>query len=499
MSLPLPVSIQIKANGVDVSGSIDWTTVDLLLVLTKEVSTIKFNVNNPGASLPAGGTKYIPAAGDQIDFYETTNSGSGNVVSHLFGGTITEIETLSSSASFLIAQVTATDWSYTMNGKLVVQSYGGVDPSVIVQDIVNAYCPAGFDTTTYVQVAGYTIPSIKFNYEQPTACIEALANQIGWQWYVDADKKVHFFLAENNASPFPIDQTSGGLEWNSLDVDINLQNMKNSVFVIGGIQDKIITPSNAVDVYLGNGTQMVFGIQYAYTSSSISITLNGVTQSIGVANQVTNPSAYNVLYDSGNKVITFNVPPPNGAVVEVCGTAEIPIIGHALDSVSIAKYGEFQDAIFDAQIKSTQEAQQRALAEILLYGHAVYDVKFYTNTPGTRIGQNILFNSPMFGASNVPLVVKRVEGYGQTPNRLRYQVECVGSDNVTFVDIMAGILQQENATNTTADNTTLEVLLSILESLAATDTLSQPTAKTTRAYQWTSGAQPGVWNLSTWD
>lgn len=497
MPLPTTVSIQIKANGVDVSSSIDWTTVDLLLVLTKEVSTLKFNVNNPGATKVGGGTKYTPVAGDQIDFYETTNPGA--VVSHLFGGTITEVETLSSPQSFLISQVTATDWSYKMDGKLVVQSYGGVDPSVIVQDIIANYCPAGFDATTYVQVAGYNIPSIKFNYEQPSKCIEALANQIGWQWYVDGDKKLHFFLAENNAAPFPIDDTTGGLEWNSLDVDVNLQNMKNSVFVIGGIQDKIISPANAVDVYLGNGTQVVFSLQYAYTAQTMTVLLNGTVQSIGIANQVTNPSAYQVLYDSGNKVITFNTVPGSGAVVKVYGTAEIPIIGHALDQSAIAIYGEFQDAIFDAQIKSTQEAQQRALAEILLYGHAVYDVKFYTTTPGLRIGQNILFNSAKYGVSNYPLVVKRIEGVGYTPGKLRYQVECIGSDQVTFVDIMTGILQQENSSNTTADNTVLEVLLSITEAFMAADVLSAPTSLPTRNYTYTSGSQIGHWNLSTWD
>lgn len=491
MALAQALSIQIKANGTDVSSSIDWTTVDLLMVLTKEVSTLKFNVIKTAG-------KYVPAAGDVIDFYETTNPGA--VVAHLFGGTITEIESTSQQQSFIIQQVTATDWGYKMNGKLVVRSYTNMDPADIIADIVASYCPAGFDATTYVNRAGYNIASIKFNYEQPTKCIEALAARIGWNWYVDADKKVHFFLAENTVAPFPIDETTGGLEWNSLDVDINLQNMKNSVFVIGGIQDVVYTQANEVDVYVGDGIQITYPLRYAYKGETMFVLVDGVNQSIGIANQVTNPLAYNCIYDSSNKVITFNVAPPSGKHVEVFGTAEVPIIAQAIDQPAILAFGEFQDVIFDAQIKSVVEAHQRAQAEILLYGHAVYDVKFYTTTPGLRIGQTITFNSSRFGVSNYPLVIKRIEGMGRTPTQLRYQVECVGSDDVTFVDIMAGILQQENSTGTASDdNTTLEVLLAILEQMSLSDTLSQPTSTPTHPYTYDSGTNIGHYNLSTWD
>lgn len=500
MALPVTQSIQIKANGTDVSSSIDWNSIDMVLVLTKETSTFKFNVVNPGATVANHGspyTKYNPGAGDVIEYYETTNDGSGNVVNKVFGGTITEIETVVQEGILLVAQVTCTDWGYTMNGKLVVKSYGAMDPADIVADIVSNYCPAGFNASTYVQRAGFNIPSIKFNYEQPTKCIQALASQIGWDWNVDADKNIHFFLAENNPAPFVIDDTSGAIDWSTLDVDVNLQNMKNSVFVIGGVYESVITAGATSDMYLGNGTQVAFSLRYAYTPSTITVTLNGVVQSIGVANQVTDPSAYQTLYDQGNQVITFNTVPSVGAVVKVYGTAEIPIIGHAIDQPAVNVFGEFQDAIFDSQIKSIAEAQQRALADILLYGHSVFDVKFYTMTPRLRVGQNILLNSAKFGISNYPLVVKRIEGQGFSPHKLRYYVECIGSDVPTFVDIMSTLLQKENA-NTTIDNTTLEVLLNIYESLASSDSVSAPTALPTENYTYTSGSQIGVWNFATW-
>lgn len=486
MALVTSKSIQVKANSTDVSSAIDWSSIDVTLVLTKEVSTFKFNVR-----LKSG--RYAPALGDQIDLYETDSS---NTTSHLFGGTITELEPIVEGGIQLVAQVTATDWSFTMNGKLVVKSYTAMDPADIIADIVSNYCPAGFDTTTYVQRAGYTIPTIKFNYEQVTKAIQSLASQIGWEWYVDADKKVHFFLAENNSAPFPIDDTTGGIEWGSLDIDTNLTNLKNSVYVIGGVYQKTFNVSNEVDVFNGDGVTLSFSLAYAYTDSSIVVIVGGVTKTVGLANQVTDPTSFDCIYNQSTRSVTFNAAP--AAKIEVNGVAQIPIVAHAIDDASIATYGEFQSAIFDSQIKSITEAQMRAQAEILLYGHAVYDVKFYTITPGLRIGQNILLNSAKFGISNYPLVIKRIEGIGNTSSEIRYQVECVGSDQVTFVDLMSTILQQENA-NIQVDNTTLEVLLTITETLTDTDSLAAPTAATTGQYQYGSTAgQAGYWNLATW-
>lgn len=488
MPLATTTSIQIKANSVDVSASIDWTSVDLLMVLTKEVDSLKFNVK-------LYGSKYVPVASDQIDFYETDSNG---VTTHLFGGNITQVETVTEGL-LKIAQVTVTDWTYKMDGKLVTKAYTNQNPADIVADIIANYCPAGFNASTFVQRPNYNLTSIKFNYVQPSKCLQKIATQIGWEWYVDADKKIHFFLAQNNAAPFPIDDTTGGIEWQTIDVDVNLQNMKNSVFVIGGTQKLSFTPANEVDVYKGDGTRRSFQLRYAYTDSSASVALNGATQTVGLANQVTNSGAFDCIYDKANRTVTFTVAPPAGQTVEVLGVANIPIVAHALDQAAILAYGEFQSAIFDSQIKTTAEAQARAQAEILLYGHAVYNIKFYTISPGIRVGQNIIFNSVKFGVSNYPLVVKRIEGRGNSSKRLRYQVECVGSDTVTFVDIMSTLLQKQNAdADAQLDNTTLEVLLGILEGLATVDALSQPTAKSPPYLYGASAGNVGVFNLSTW-
>lgn len=497
MAYPTPVSIKVTANGSDITSSVDWTSIQLNLVLTKEVSTLQFNVKGgPNAALG----KYQPAMNDVILLTENYTVNGSAVATIAFGGTVTEIETTNVSAGsqggiLLTSQVTATDWSFQMNAKLVTASFVDMDPA----DIVSAVVPAGYNATSYVQRAGYQISTIKFNYEQVTKCLQALANQIGWQWYVDSAKNVHFFLAENDNAPITVDDTSGGLEWNTLDVDVNLSNMKNSVFVVGGTYESIITLADAVDVYLGNGAQMGFGLVYSYTASTIAVLVNGVGQSVGILNQETNPGSFDCLYDPTGKTLSFNAAPALGASIQIFGTAEIPIVGHARDEALIAQYGEYQDAIFDANILSVAEAQERALADILQYGNPVYDVKFTTLTPGILIGQNITLNSALYGVSDYPLVVKRVQATGYNGFLLEYQVEAIGSDVVTFVDLMSNLLQQENSAPGQVDNTTLEVMLSNDDGFEIVDALSTPTSKPTKAYVYgPSAGQQGVYNFSTY-
>ena len=53
--------IIILANATDISNSVDWQTIDMVSVLTKEVSTLKFDVRiGSGQTYPA---KTVPEIG----------------------------------------------------------------------------------------------------------------------------------------------------------------------------------------------------------------------------------------------------------------------------------------------------------------------------------------------------------------------------------------------------------------------------------------------------
>lgn len=490
--------IQVLNNATDITSSIDWRSLAVTSVVTKEKGTLKFDILN--ANSPQ-----IPALGDTI--YLKYN---GTLI---FGGTCTEKEIVIDGGILQRYHITCMDWGYKFDSKVVHKTYQNMDPSDIVKDIVTNFAPAGF-TTTNVQKGNFLIASMKFNYEQPTKAIEALAKLIGWDWYIDANKDVHFFFAttnsgssEINPAPFNIDDTSGNILWPTLDVDVSIANLKNSIFVIGGTMFRANDASTTPDKYTTTSGQLVYPIAYPYDTTTLGttlkVTLDGVTQTIGIDGQ-DDPGTVNVLYNSGSgggaqggsPFIRFTSNPGSGHVLKVFGNASLPIVAHLTSPASITAYGEQQDTIVDKQIKSVQEAQARANAELIQFDTPSYDVKFSTLVAGLAIGQTIFLNSSILGITNYQLLIRRVEAVGYSPTELMFKVQAFGTDNVTFNDIMMTLLQQSLAQNATPDNTILQVVVPIEESLTITDAITITSGSA--PYQWGPGSPQPAWGFFSW-
>jgi len=475
------MSVILKQNGTDVSSSINTQSLALKSVLTKEISTLQFTVLDT-----AGKAQFVD--GDQVDLYE-------NGV-HIFGGTVVTIENVNTGGRLIGSQISCIDWSFRLNSKLVRKNYANMDPADIVADILSNFTDGTYTTANVIR-GGFNVSTIKFNYEQVTVSIEKLAKQIGWEWYVDPDKGLHFFppnVAPN--APFGIDDTSGKLNWPTLDITQDLTNMKNSIFVVGGTYTKTFNVSNTPDQYKTDGVRTVFALAYPYDLSTLVITLNGVSQTIGTDN-VTPDSSVQVQYNDSGRFIRFTSVPTTGETVIIYGNAKVPILAHVQNSAAISAYGEIQDVIIDKNIASVTEAQERAQAQLDLYGGPVYTVKFDTLQPGLTIGQTINVNSAIWGV-NINVIVKEIDSKTYSPTSLIHTVTCVGTEVVSFIDIMKVLLLQANSSTQVDDSTILQVLLSIEETIGTTDTLNAPTT-TSPPYLWgASAGNVGKWNFATW-
>ena len=474
----------------DITGAVDMETVQGTITLTKQVGTFQFDLKVTPAN-----SSTIPVPGDQIDVWVNGTSTTGGF--HLFGGTVTEVETTIDGGILQTYTVYCTDWSWQLSKKLVVQNFANVDPGQIVLDLMATYSDGSF-TTSGVNMAGFPIQKIKFDYVPLNKAIQQLCNLIGWDWNVDPAKGLHFFLTSTAPAPFNLDDTSGNQEWPSLDVDINLTNMKNSVFVKGGTYYKIYNSSTTPDKYTTVAGQLVYSIAYPYDLSNqygfgpMIVSLGGVNQTISSDVPGAEPAGYQVYYNDNGRFIRFASDPGGGQALVVYGTAKVPIVAHAQDSKGIATYGEIQDVISDTSIGTLQQAQMRAKADILQYGHAVYTVKFNTLKTGLYPGQIITLNSTILNV-NVSLTIKQITVANYSPSGFLYQVEAYGSDQVNFIDIMSVLLQQQNQNTQTSPDSILEAYLVISEALALSDTLHQPVG-TKGPYKW--GTMK--WGYSKW-
>lgn len=469
-----------KKNSVDVTSSIDMPTLSLLLVLTNEISTLEFSIKKYG-------TKTSVTLGDQIDLYEDSV--------HIFGGTVVEASNEIESGILRNIKYIANDWSFRLNSKLVQQTYTDMDAKDIVLDIMSNFTDGTF-TTTNVETAGFNIPTIQFNYEQVTITLQKLAKMIGWEWYVDPDKDLHFFPPDTTSNaPYTIDDTSGNLEWPTLAIKNDIINLKNSIYVIGGTYTKAYTSITTPDTYTTDGTQNVFYLAYAYDPDTIVVTLAGVSQTIGT-DQVTADASVQVQYNKTSRFIRFTSTPATTQNVKIYGNALIPILANASNSTSITTYGTVEDVIIDEKITSVAEAHQRANAELALYSTPVNVVKFATTRTGFQVGQTVRINSTIF-ATDIYVIIKRIVGRPYSPTSMRYEIECVGTEQVSFLDIMKFLLMQAATRTEVADSTVLETLLLLNEAVTITETLHAPTS-TSGAYKWGADANAKAWNFFTW-
>ena len=132
-----------------------------------------------------------------------------------------------------------------------------------------------------------------------------------------------------------------------------------------------------------------------------------------------------------------------------------------------------------------------------MYGHAVYTIKFNTQTPGLQVGQTIIVNSARLGISNLPLTIRRLTGTGHSGVDMTWAAECYGSDQVTFVDLMSQVLQQETTDNPVSDDTIVEAMELIIEQINISDIAMANS--TVPPYQWGPGGTPPIiWGLFTW-
>lgn len=428
--------LTIKINNINRNDDIDRDSVSYSETLTKEVDTLSFSIKQSGL-------KSIPVLGDIVEFWKDTTK--------IFGGVIIEKSEAMLGGRVIGYDIGCKDNSYYLDGKLVVKNYNNLPAHEIFINIINTYS-TGFSTNA-VKTSSPIVPSISFNYEQVTAALTKLSEQIGWDWYVDADKNLHFFDKETYTAPFVIDDVSGNLDWQSLEINHSMVDLRNSVFVRGGNYKKAISSAGAIDVYKGDGTQGAFTLVYQY--DNIVVEKNGVVQTVGI-NNIGDPSATQVLYDFSQRFIKFSSIPAIGDTIRVYGEAYIPIIAHVRDQASIKAYGEFQEVIIDKSITSVGEAQKRAKQELLLYAQNSYEAKFKTKKDGLRTGQVVTINSPVRGI-NKAFKINRISAK-TVGDELEYTVSLISSGEITFIDIMLSLLGKDKNNIELANNEVLQRL-----------------------------------------
>ena len=143
---------------------------------------------------------------------------------------------------------------------------------------INAFTNNGSRNAT--QIVSY----MAFNYLEPSKCIRKMAELFNWNWYVDADRDIHFFGIFDEAAPFSLDDGAMPVDGNYIYASLRLSDksdqLRNGIYVRGG--DYLSSPINDQLSNQVDGVNKIYLLAFRY--AEYSLTVNGVRRAIGVEN-----------------------------------------------------------------------------------------------------------------------------------------------------------------------------------------------------------------------
>ena len=473
------MALVLKIATVDRSSSVNWPSLEWSSVLSKEVDQLSFVVRK------TSGSKTIPTAGQEVTLEEDAVK--------LFGGLIVEVRENVEAGILLSYSIRCKDYSHTLDRKLATKTYEGYEAGDIIIDLISTYT-TGF-TVVNVPTTSPVIATMKFNYEQISRAFTKIADTIGWEWYVDADKDVHFYSSDSSLAPFNLTDTGDMFEWKSLDINQSILQLKNVVYVRGGEYKKTLLIGEAIDKYEAQAAQITFPLAYKY--ANIIVEKNNVVQTVGIDN-ITDPLTVNFLYNFQEKFLTSTTALTAGDDIVVYGDAYIPVIAQARDGVSIAAYGEYQTVVIDKNITSIEEAQLRARVELIKYSEGIYDATFRTRQTGLRVGQRITITLSSNRTTSRTLKINRINGRANSSGTFEYTVSLVSSGQITLHDIFIELLERDKQNIEIAPNEVLQQLELLIDSFAIVDS-SPVVTSDSPPYTWgAGGSNDAVYDRGTW-
>lgn len=420
--------IQVFINGVDKTKYIQAGSIQIDNVLTRKVDTCSFDLLNRDSD------PYTPIIGQEVIVYLSSTK--------VFGGVITALNEKAEAYKLLSYTVSCADYTRILDRRLVPDTYENMTVDAIIADLKTNYMPADF-TIANVNCP-IVIKYIAFNYIPVSKCLEQLAGYTGYDFYIDYDKDVHFFDAQNTTAPVDIQDDNGTYIYDSLVIRKDNSQVRNSIIVRGG---EYLGSTFTTEI-LTNGTDTIFPLAYKY--NDFKATLTGQSLNLGV-DYIDNPDTHDALYNFQEKIIRFrdSRTPSAGSTLRVSGQPYLPVIVKVKSPIDIGTMssmeggdGVYEYLIVDKSIDSKEGARQRAYAEIKTYATTLSEGEFITLTDGLRAGMKIRINSTTRNIDEYFVINKVTLGqFGH--DSFVYKISLVTTKTFDLIDLLAQLLLAE--------------------------------------------------------
>ena len=272
-------TIYYKIGGANVSQEVRSQSLMSYDNLSQNPNSASFTLDAPDSEPTEGSTVSI--------YYDNTSQ-------MIFGGTITAISRINIASSKYAYTLSCSDHRRFFDRQLVKTTFAsGVTLDSVVSDIVAIYTTDGF-TINNVDAPATTVNDYVFNYRYPSDCLREIAAATGHDWYIDADKDVHFFYGrEKTTAPFTINDAA--LETYGIfgfSISCEYSQIRNVIYVQGGYE---LSGNTRNEERIADGNQRIWNLPYK--PQNLVVKVGGVTQTLGQENVDTDDGTYEYMYN----------------------------------------------------------------------------------------------------------------------------------------------------------------------------------------------------------
>jgi hypothetical protein len=427
----------------------------------------------------------------------------------IFGGFVTDINDGEGSDLDADRSITGSDYSIRLEKAIVKEEFVDMSDAEILDALFTEYLPGeGYDAVDFV-TAVKTHTRLRFNRKTLLDCIIRLADLAKADFFIDYDKKLHYFAttAAPDAAPFSLSDNPNlttSMPYNNLEVNRDGSKVTNRVEVVGGNYR-----SEDTEFFLqGTGQEkrilLPFKLHAPDGESSILVYRNDGTElspiwtplnvKVGYIEELTDPD--DVLFFFQEKVIELGDNWPdlaNAAKIEA--KFEVPLRTRVSDEASIAHFGMvFDGLIVDNTIVDKPTARLAALAELTANAIEATAIGLDTAQPGLRAGQTVtLVNS--IHALNTSYLVQKVIAEIGVAGKVSYHAD-LGTYNPDLVDLVMLLSKRSSPVASWQEDEVLDELLQKVEALELSEAIDLDTSSSPYYFS-ENPALAFVWGFGT--
>jgi hypothetical protein len=324
-----------------------------------------------------------------------------------FGGVVnsTERKVLPNGTAFHV--IRCIDNHYLSDKVIFTGAYQNTLAGYIVADIIIKKLSAEGVTIGEIQ-NGPTITEAVFNYAKVTDCLNSLAEQSGFWWRIDKDKKLYFVSRTTFEAPWVA--TKEDMKEGSISLKEGNPKYRNVQYVVGGtdITDPI------TESFVGDGERQTFTVGFTLAKVPI-IALNGNLQTVGIRGLESGKDWYWSKVDSNISQDFIGTPLTSSDTLIINYQGQFPIVAIIIDDAQVTNRqtiegnsGLVEDVEDTSKTTTSESAFELAQAKLDKYGVIGRRLKYLTRRTGLLPGQIQTVNLPDYGLNNSEMLIESI-------------------------------------------------------------------------------------------